>query len=453
MADADAFARREALASFHPAYTNQVFGDGEQPETLETIRGYKGLEVDVWLHATTMTAYAEMRYKAKATLGRRPDDVLKLLAEPFGGTLMTDATAYGAALGQAVVATAAVGRLRAVSRWEGGAVLLAPRGHPLLKMVVGPTQPVLFFFIDGASIIELDDKWEVLLLLDGSRLAGLATLYNYYAWPDRTRLRLSQMLVLPPYQRKGYGTRLIEAINALAVERDCLDLTVEDPTEEMQRLRDVADLRRVRALEGAMDAAKQAAAEAFAADMPPADPKAKRVLPHRAPHALVDKARAQLKICPAQMARLWEAMLVAHADAADPKVVARCRARLHLRLEIQFLGAKRSECVDDASLKRIVDLPFRAGVTPEDGMEPDFVMAKGLPAPQPAAVEGSQGGEAGPSDCGEAAEAAETAGTVKLEEEEEEAKRANEEATREALDGLCQEEEAAMLRLVAVLRK
>ena len=31
---------------------------------------------------------------------------------------------------------------------------------------------------------------------------GFCTLYNYYAYPDKTRVRVSQILVLPPYQRQ-----------------------------------------------------------------------------------------------------------------------------------------------------------------------------------------------------------------------------------------------------------
>ncbi len=40
------------------------------------------------------------------------------------------------------------------------------------------------------------------------------------------RLRLSQMLVLPPYQRSGIGSRLIQAVYKLADMRDAYDVTV-----------------------------------------------------------------------------------------------------------------------------------------------------------------------------------------------------------------------------------
>ena len=43
---------------------------------------------------------------------------------------------------------------------------------------------------------------------------GFCTVYNYYAWPDRKRLRLSQILVFPPFQRQGIG-QLLRACGTL----------------------------------------------------------------------------------------------------------------------------------------------------------------------------------------------------------------------------------------------
>lgn len=39
---------------------------------------------------------------------------------------------------------------------------------------------------------------------------GYSTIYKYYAYPNNTRARLSQILILPPFQRLGIGTKLIE---------------------------------------------------------------------------------------------------------------------------------------------------------------------------------------------------------------------------------------------------
>lgn len=40
--------------------------------------------------------------------------------------------------------------------------------------------------------------------------AGFCTVYRFYAYPDSQRMRVSQFLVLPPYQGIGLGTHLLE---------------------------------------------------------------------------------------------------------------------------------------------------------------------------------------------------------------------------------------------------
>jgi GNAT superfamily N-acetyltransferase len=43
-------------------------------------------------------------------------------------------------------------------------------------------------------------------------IAGYATVYEYYAYPNNIRPRISQMLVLPPFQRIGLGAQLLDNI-------------------------------------------------------------------------------------------------------------------------------------------------------------------------------------------------------------------------------------------------
>jgi histone acetyltransferase 1 len=55
---------------------------------------------------------------------------------------------------------------------------------------------------------------------------GLATVYRFYCWPDRTRLRVSQVLVPPPHQGKGVGRALLEAVYSAADAIGAVDITV-----------------------------------------------------------------------------------------------------------------------------------------------------------------------------------------------------------------------------------
>lgn len=46
---------------------------------------------------------------------------------------------------------------------------------------------------------------------------GYSTVYLYYAYPEHIRPRISQMLVLPPFQKLGIGSKMIEVSNGGAV--------------------------------------------------------------------------------------------------------------------------------------------------------------------------------------------------------------------------------------------
>ena len=62
-------------------------------------------------------------------------------------------------------------------------------------------------------------------------------------YPDEWQLRVSQILVLPPFQRAGHGAQLLRFVYLLARQRDFLYVTVEDPSPVFQHLRDLTDLR------------------------------------------------------------------------------------------------------------------------------------------------------------------------------------------------------------------
>ncbi|XVE70558.1 hypothetical protein DITRI_Ditri10aG0081400 [Diplodiscus trichospermus] len=63
-----------------------------------------------------------------------------------------------------------------------------------------------------------------------SRLVPLVLLvdavYRFYHYPDGSCLRLSQIIILPPYQHKGYGSYLVEVLSNVAISGNVYDLTV-----------------------------------------------------------------------------------------------------------------------------------------------------------------------------------------------------------------------------------
>lgn len=104
---------------------------------------------------------------------------------------------------------------------------------PRLRAIHARLSSLLTLYIDAASSIDAGDGgWDMLLAVeDGDKkaIAGMATLFSMYGFPDRTRLRVCQVSVLPPCQKLGLGMALAEAAFRVADERKCLDVTVRFP--------------------------------------------------------------------------------------------------------------------------------------------------------------------------------------------------------------------------------
>lgn len=60
-------------------------------------------------------------------------------------------------------------------------------------------------------------------------------------------MRLSQFVILPPYRRQGHGSRLYNALfDYVLTLPKVVELTIEDPSEAFEDLRDRNDLKRLR---------------------------------------------------------------------------------------------------------------------------------------------------------------------------------------------------------------
>ncbi|CAL5388603.1 unnamed protein product [Camellia sinensis] len=90
----------------------------------------------------------------------------------------------------------------------------------VIRVVVG-TMPVGHLY---SRLVPL-----VLILVDA--------IYHFYDYPDSLRLRLSQLFILPPYQRKGYDRHLLEVLNNVAICENVYDLTIEEPLDSLQHVR------------------------------------------------------------------------------------------------------------------------------------------------------------------------------------------------------------------------
>lgn len=158
----------------------------------------------------------------------------------------------------------------------------ANASNPAIKQLLSRLQILNLFYIDGGTALhsgEYDSgRWIVYIMYhkgdmatDGRspyKFVGFSTVYAYHpivfgVTPARTtekinipypypadfvsdlpvRARISQFVILPPYQHSGHGAKLYAAVyKSLLDDKLVFEITVEDPSEAFDDLRDLNDL-------------------------------------------------------------------------------------------------------------------------------------------------------------------------------------------------------------------
>lgn len=408
---------------FEAEFFHQHFGQDEE------IKGYENPEIDIWLHSNSYVAWVDARFDAKA---RKADDLDSIFANSFKTGYCKSREDFVAAVAQQpkleLTGTGGDNTVHSAALADGGELvvkafrLASAPDH--VKALHARLEPLLLFYVDGANYIEADDpKWELLLAVQringADVVVGFSTAYHFYAYPDRARLRFSQVLVLPPFQGRGVGGHLLRAAYAIARRSGYLDLTVEDPTPNLQRLREKLELQDLMAAPWVVEAAKErlAAAEAavsaaaaasggsassseddVAAAATAAAPK---LLP---PPELLDRIQQDLKIHRKQAKCVWEAVLFCLApETLTPCLVFMVRGRLE--------AAAFATVAREAEAKKIVDVPPPGGA-PSDGSTFFMYLPRRGAAANGADAAAAAADGAGPSSSAAAATGAEASGTA-----------------------------------------
>ena len=391
---------------FEPEFTHQVFREDE------TIFGFRELRIDIFQSAHLFKTYVRVRFaeKVKSTLNPA-DDVIEALRAHFGEEMMTDEKAFLETLEADERARVPGGGGEIVAAAEArndGAEKAVDviRAFRLSDADVYPWharfEPLILFYIDGASAVDSeDDNWTLLCATrhayetdaeraavvsgasDGARgwaTVAFATVYAFYQYPDKKRARLSQIVVAPPFQRQGLGSALLAATRSVATTRGFVDVTVEDPTPQLRRLRDVSDVRALAArpsIAAAVQAAAVATASLCKADVESYNDKARAAL--ACPAAVKTEAREALKMCAPQTARCWEALLFLFAKKSGAPEDSPAAAAF---TELVVRRLRRQHCADaqrDAGAKRVYHSDvalFASGGNENLGAEKAFVMTK-----------------------------------------------------------------------------
>ncbi|KAG1808512.1 acyl-CoA N-acyltransferase [Suillus variegatus] len=216
---------------------------------------------------------------------------------------------------------------------------------------------ILLYIEAGSYINEDDDTWHFFVSYekrkrqDGTKtyhFIGYSSVYKFYCFPEKHRLRLSQFVIVPLYQHRGHGSELYKTIYDYVLLNPLIsELTVEDPAEGFEDLRDRNDLRMLLANENFMKEGFGNEAVSHSGGKVRKRKTHVRANPVGASSGMVkgtgkmgppmDKAwsetfRTQLKVAGRQWQRLMEMLILRHFNPADIQAARAYRLQVKERL-------------------------------------------------------------------------------------------------------------------------
>ncbi|KAF8191454.1 acyl-CoA N-acyltransferase [Mycena galopus ATCC 62051] len=274
--DERALGEDETYSGFHPSFTYPIFGEEEK------IYGYNDLVIDLRFASGSLAQFLQVKYSKKLAASSTVDDVQGTLTGFMPSEYYQDEKAFLARVEEDATTFKPTGQLiytytrpaphsNAHSKGKGVAqpqpldpesedavvfeVYHATWNSPGFRELHRRMQLFILLYIEAGSYINEDeDGWEFTLLYEKRKrrgasnittyhFVGYSSLYPFYCFPEKVRLRLSQFVILPPYQRYGHGSELYTAIYQYVLSQpNIAELTVEDPAEAFEDLRDKNDL-------------------------------------------------------------------------------------------------------------------------------------------------------------------------------------------------------------------
>ncbi len=205
-------------------------------------RRYAGLNIELEYNASTLAVRSRVSYSECC---EPADDLESPLAQLLGTGRVESAEDFAAPappVGDVVHEYTRQGC--------GGAVVFEVRRATFTDVAARELNSritsLMLLFVDGASgIDESDHKWLTLTCYERRtagppHVVGYTTIYPFsVVLPGGIglveRFRLSQILVLPPYQRGGHGAELLNCVYREARARGSHEVAIEDPGPDMMR--------------------------------------------------------------------------------------------------------------------------------------------------------------------------------------------------------------------------
>ncbi|KAI0668463.1 histone acetyltransferase type B [Trametes maxima] len=364
---------REVYEGFHPTFTYPIYGEEEK------LYGYKDLSIELKFASGSLAQYLNVQYAEKLPSTSTVDDVEGLLSKFIPPGYYTDEQKFLERVeedalnfkpfGQKIYSYSRAARTLTKGKDVAIPQVLSPEDQETVDFEVYHStwqtpgfrefhrriQLFVLLYIEGGSYISEDEEtWEFAVLYEKRRrrsspdvvtyhFVGYSTLYPFYCFPERVRLRISQFLILPPYQQDGHGSALYTAIYQHVLGNPSIaELTVEDPAEAFEDLRDRNDLKMLIANEKFMregfgpeavssnggkvahGRTKRGKGRTMRAGAGKMGPPAER--------AWLEKWRIELKIAGRQFNRLVEMLILKHMDPSDERAQRSYRLQVKERL-------------------------------------------------------------------------------------------------------------------------
>ncbi|CAD8087816.1 unnamed protein product [Paramecium sonneborni] len=216
---------------FQPSYVHQVF------RSTNEIYGYKDLKITIHVTALGLKPYIQISYSEQT---EDADDLIESFNKVYEAGFLSNEEQFIKVLEEEQ------------NQQPLGELIEEYGDFKIYKCQMATTngfvqfkpflQAFLLVLIDGVQYPGDENEWVYLILYHKRQFVGLTTVYKFNISWNQQRHRLSQMLFLPQYQRKGHGSRMLRTVYKLGLEDEkCLQITLEDPSEDFQVMRDITD--------------------------------------------------------------------------------------------------------------------------------------------------------------------------------------------------------------------
>lgn len=252
---------------FNPIFTYPIYGDAE------TILGYKDFGLNLKMDASTMLPLVTVNFSEKLELaGVTFDDPVKKLLE-----FLPEETATNEADWEEKRIKELGDGFKPVGKEFGTFSVNSEQYTVFRSTLLDPEtlklhlrlQIFVPLFIEAGSYIDnQDDRWEIYVVYNAeNEIVGFSTVYCYWFYEPSVkeekapkdasleqlqkqpfsptlRKRISQYVILPPFQGKGLGGQLYTLLfSRFYADPNVYEITVEDPSEAFDDLRDRCDLK------------------------------------------------------------------------------------------------------------------------------------------------------------------------------------------------------------------